>query len=425
MNRIIRWIALVFIVLSVTHFLGNPLFAQEKVSLKTVVIDAGHGGKDPGTIGQRVQEKKITLAIALKLGKLIRENDQNIHVLYTRDKDEFIELHERADIANRNKADLFVSIHCNANPSHALHGVETYVMGLHRSEANLDIAKKENASILMEPDYNRNYNGFDPNSDESYITFSLFQNAFMDQSTAFASTIQHEMKDRTGMNDRGVRQAGFLVLYKTTMPSVLVETGFLSNPEEEKFLISEEGQEYIAAAIFKAFQKFRKTMERTSSSSIKESGSVQPAMVSLPAQKDSGIPAKAGPIEKKCIKEAKTSPVDPTKEPLTKKKDLPAKPDKKTPVLIPHEKVWFCVQVAISPKEIGTQAKKFEGLSEVRMYRHEGVYKYTTGNEQTVGDALKLLETVKKKGFSDAFVVAFNGEERITIEQARKLMRAQ
>jgi N-acetylmuramoyl-L-alanine amidase len=389
-----RWICLIFLVMILSVFGENPVAGQEKTVMKTVVIDAGHGGKDPGTIGQKVQEKKITLAIALKLGKLIRENYNQIKVIYTRDKDEFIELHQRAEIANQNRADLFISIHCNANPSHALHGAETYVMGLHRTAANLDIAKKENSSILMEPDYSKNYNGFDPNSDESYITFTLFQNAYLDQSTELAATIQDEMKDRTGLNDRGVRQAGFLVLYKTTMPSVLVETGFLSNPEEEKFLLSDNGQEYIASAIFKAFQKFR--------GSIEKSGNYYPS-------------------ENKKVKQE--SPLKPETVVLKKEKPVPAIPESKVLTNV-RPTVWFCVQVATEPKDIGIHARKFEGLKDVRMYRHQGMFKYTSGVEKSAEDALKLLAELKNRGFHDAFVIAFNGDERITIEQARKLISA-
>lgn len=252
-----RYIALIFLIVILSVFSEKKSFSQEKTSIIKVVIDAGHGGKDPGTIGKKAQEKNIALQIALKLSEDIRNQCKGVTVILTRTTDEFIELHERAEIANRCKADLFISIHCNSNPKHTFHGAETYVMGLHRTEANLDVAKKENAAILMEPNYSSIYNGFDPNSDESYITFTLFQNAYLDQSTRFASFVQDEMKDRVGMDDRGVRQAGFLVLYKTTMPSVLVETGFLSNPEEEKFLMSEKGQQYIASAICRAFCKFK------------------------------------------------------------------------------------------------------------------------------------------------------------------------
>jgi N-acetylmuramoyl-L-alanine amidase len=259
-----RCIALILIILSVSVLPEKRVFSQEKMSITKVVIDAGHGGKDPGTIGKKAQEKNVALQIALKLSEEIRNQCKGVTVICTRTTDEFIELHERAEIANRSKADLFISIHCNANPKHIFQGAETYVMGLHRTEANLDIAKKENAAILMEPDYSSNYNGFDPNSDESYITFTLFQNAFLEQSTRFASLVQEEMKDRVGMNDRGVRQAGFLVLYKTTMPSVLIETGFLSNPEEEKFLTSQKGQQYIASAICRAFREFKAKSEGNS-----------------------------------------------------------------------------------------------------------------------------------------------------------------
>ena len=256
-----RYFTLFSMIIAFSLLSEVSVFSQEKTNITKVVIDAGHGGKDPGTIGKKSQEKNVALQIALKLSEEIRSKCKGVTVICTRTTDEFIELHERAEIANRSKADLFISIHCNANPKHTFLGAETYVMGLHRTEANLEIAKKENAAILMEPDYSTNYNGFDPNSDESYITFTLFQNAFLEQSTRFASFVQDEMKDRVGMNDRGVRQAGFLVLYKTTMPSVLIETGFLSNVEEEKFLMSEKGQEYIAAAICRAFCKFKAKWE--------------------------------------------------------------------------------------------------------------------------------------------------------------------
>jgi N-acetylmuramoyl-L-alanine amidase len=286
------------------------VFSQEKTHISKVVIDAGHGGKDPGTIGKKSQEKNVALQIALKLSEEIRSKCKGVTVICTRTTDEFIELHERAEIANRSKADLFISIHCNANPKHSFLGAETYVMGLHRTEANLEIAKKENAAILMEPDYSTNYNGFDPNSDESYITFTLFQNAFLEQSTRFASFVQDEMKDRVGMNDRGVRQAGFLVLYKTTMPSVLIETGFLSNPEEEKFLMSEKGQQYIAAAICRAFCKFKAKWEgngKELASAGDKKVPVPPASITKqaenPVNKDTSVKPKEKQKEKTSAKD--------------------------------------------------------------------------------------------------------------------------
>jgi N-acetylmuramoyl-L-alanine amidase len=356
-------------------------FPQEKIRISKIVIDAGHGGKDPGTLGKKTQEKTVTLAIALRLGRLIRENMKGETVLYTREADRFIELHERANIANRNQADLFISVHCNANRSQSFHGAETYIMGLHRTEANLEIAKLENASILMEPDYAVNYEGFDPNSDESYITFTLFQNAYLDQSTELAAFIQDELKDRVGLNDRGVRQAGFLVLYKTTMPSVLVETGFLSNPDEENFLVSEKGQEYVAGAIFRAIRRFKNQLEGVSGTSLAKSD-----------------PAGETPGQ---LKEKTTPAVENTGK--TEKGEI-----------------CFRIQVAASPKELDTKSSRFRGLADVRVYRHQGMFKYTTGNEPRLEDALKLLSQVKKKGFKDAFVVAFRGDQRITIEEAKK-----
>jgi N-acetylmuramoyl-L-alanine amidase len=378
----ITWI-LVFSILINLH-----AFSQEKILLTKVVIDAGHGGKDPGALGRRSQEKNITLQIALKLGELIREGCRNVKVYYTRDKDEFIELHQRAGLANRVKADLFISIHCNSNPSHTFRGAETYIMGLHKSEANLAIAKQENASILMETDYTATYNGFDPNSDESYIVFSLYQDAFMEQSRNFATIVQDEMKNRGGLNDRGVRQAGFLVLYKTTMPSVLVETGFLSNAEEEKFLLTSSGQDYIASAIFKAFKKFKEKMEGTEE--VKEKEVV-------------------------AVNKDKPAIIQP-------KKDNVIKIDKRLVQNSTVALVAFRVQVAISAKDIGIKAKQFEGLQDIKIYKHQGLYKYTTGDESSLEAAIKLQEEVQRKGFKDAFVVAFQGDERITIAQAKKLI---
>ena len=386
-----RFILLLVFIPYLLFFFVNSITAQEKTTISTVVIDAGHGGKDPGTIGRHTQEKRITLAVALKLGEMIRTGSGDVKVLYTRNKDEFIELFQRAEVANRNKADLFISIHCNANPSHVLHGAETYIMGLHRTHANLEIAKQENASILMEPDYTINYNGFDPNSDESYITFTLFQNAFLDQSSGFAAMVQDELNDRVGLNDRGVRQAGFLVLYKTTMPSVLIETGFLSNPEEEKFLISEKGQEYIASAIFRAFKKFKEKTEG------------HPAVI---VKKE---PEKL-PVTTIAKKESFQKPSDK----IIKKTTGPIQPDK--------NEVVFRVQFKLSAKEIKITPDKFPGIPDVMMYRHLGYFKYTSGNEKNLEDAMKLLDAIKSKGYTDAFVVGFHGSERITIAEAKGLL---
>ncbi|MEZ4887860.1 MAG: N-acetylmuramoyl-L-alanine amidase [Chitinophagales bacterium] len=238
-------------------FLNAPLY-----SIKTVVIDAGHGGKDTGCSGAHSREKDIALNIALKLGSYIEQNVPGVKVIYTRKTDVFIELHERAAIANHNQADLFISIHCNAAKNHPnVHGTETYIMGLDKSAENLDVSRRENSVILLENNYEHNYDGFDLNDYESNIIFSLYQNAFLNQSIDFASSIENEFKNQTKRYSRGVKQESFLVLYKTTMPSVLVEAGFLTNSAEETYLKSAEGQTYIASAIYRAFKAYKTKLE--------------------------------------------------------------------------------------------------------------------------------------------------------------------
>jgi len=383
--------------------IADSTFSQKKTNIRKVVIDAGHGGKDPGAIGRHAKEKNITLAIALKLGKVIRENLSDIDVIFTRDKDVFVELYQRAEVANRNKADLFISIHCNANPSRVFQGAETYVMGLHKSKQNLEISKLENASILMEPDYLARYDGFDPGSDESYITFTLFQNAYLNQSTEFAAEVQNELKDRVGMDDRGVRQAGFLVLYKTTMPAVLIETGFLSNPVEESYLMSATGQDHIANAIFRAFNSYKQRLEKTTPTLI------QPKKDQT-VDKIDNLPVPGG---------AKKEVVKPAEVPVMNK-------NIKTDSSEDHKPdIWFCVQIATYPSDIGVKNAKFKGLSKVSVYQQGGLYKYIVGKEKELSKSLILVKELRTRGFKDAFVVAFNGTERITVDEAKRLLNKQ
>lgn len=234
----------------------NPARAK----IKTVVIDAGHGGHDTGCRYGGVEEKNVALAIALRLGKLIEQNFKDVKVIYTRTNDTFIELRERPAIGNRNNADVFISIHCNANPKTTVYGTETYVMGLHKTQGNLDVAKRENEVILLEDNYEKHYEGFDPNSPEGHIYFSLFQNAYLDQSLTLASNIEKQLMANK-RTSRGVKQAGFLVLWKANMPSILIETGFLSNDQERNFLKSSAGQDSLATGIFNAFKAYKTTLE--------------------------------------------------------------------------------------------------------------------------------------------------------------------
>ena len=381
------------------------LFAQRSGYTYTVVIDAGHGGHDPGALGQQSREKNINLAIALKLGKLIRASLKDVRVIYTRDKDYFVELYRRAGLANESKADLFISIHCNANKNHTLKGAETYIMGLHKSEANLNIAKLENAAILLESDYQSTYNGFDPNSDESYIIFSLNQNTNLDKSTDFAAAIQEQLEARVGLNNRGVRQAGFLVLYKTTMPSVLVETGYLSNPDEERFLMSDKGQDFIAAAIYRAF----KEIAGVDSISATPTG----------AAKISDLTHQE--ITETENKKSDTTPV--VKDGAKNKPQASKNSNQKPQHVDPSGKLSYRVQIAAETKKLRTDAPKFSRFKDVRMYQHGGMYKYTVGNEADLATALRLLAEVKENGVRDAFVVIFRNDERIPQAEADRLMR--
>ena len=248
----------IFIALALSCGMG---FSQKKETyhVRTVVIDPGHGGAKPGASGSRSQEKDITLAVAKKFGKLIHDNYPDVKVIYTRTSDVDISLGERARIANRNKADLFISIHANSHPTSTPTGVETFVMGLSKSASNLEVAKKENADILLEADYktNKDYAGFDPNSDESYIIFTLAQNAYLEKSLNFAQAIQTQYKNNLKTINRGVKQAELFVLYKTAMPAVLTEIGFISNPTEEAYMLSKEGQANIAMCLFNAFMNYK------------------------------------------------------------------------------------------------------------------------------------------------------------------------
>ena len=257
----VRKFGLTALIIAITLLISasTPLPHDSKVDI--VVIDAGHGGHDDGTHGRILKEKDLALSIALKVGNYIEKNIPGVKVIYTRKDDRYLALDERASIANKNKADLFICIHANANPNIKAFGTETFVMGLHKDEGNLAIAQRENSVILMDENYEERYEGFNPNSPESYILFSLTQSAYQESSLKFAQKVENQFKERVGRLSRGVKQAGFVVLWRTTMPSVLIETGFLTNSTEEKFLAGEEGQELIASGIYRAFKEYKNEVE--------------------------------------------------------------------------------------------------------------------------------------------------------------------
>ena len=363
MSETVKRFRNIFGILFLIIMMPALLLSQAPPKISRVVIDAGHGGKDPGAIGKNSREKDIVLQVALKTGAYIEQYCEDVEVIYTRKTDEFIELHKRAQIANENGADVFISIHCNSNPSSKPYGTETFVMGLHKSTENLDVAKTENAAIFYEEDYKTQYEGFDPNSDEDYIVLSMFQSANIDQSIGLSSKVQQQFTDRVGRKDRGVKQAGFWVLYKTTMPGILIELGFLSNPQEEKFLMSESGQDYMASAIFRAFRDFKKEFED-------QNGDMKPLVVNPPE---------------------------------------------------PEQQVFYRVQFASYKKEKSLDFRKFRGLDQIKMYEHDGQYKYTAGNTENFEDAKKLKEDLREKGYKDVFVVAFMNGERISLDKAKAI----
>ena len=391
MKRII----LVFVILIVSGINFQFCPPQDPYKIKVVVIDAGHGGHDPGAVGKHSKEKNIALAIALKTGKYITDNFKDVKVIYTRDTDVFIKLWRRAQIANQAHADLFISIHCNSNDSPKPYGTETWVMGLHKSKANLAVAQKENAAILLESDHQEKYDNFNPNSPESYIAFSLFQSAFRDQSIDFATKVEGEFKNRAKRHDRGVKEAGFLVLWKTTMPSVLIETGFVSNPNEEKYLLSESGQNNLASSIYRAFKAYKKEMEGENYVAPKE-------------QTPKSEPTATDP-----------QPEQPKTEPQAEKK-----PEVKNPEQVDTAEVTivFGVQFATTKEKKPASAAAFKGMEDVWNYYHSGYYKYVAGKYTTLDEAAKHLKVVREKGFSDAFVVAFKNGKRITPKEAMKII---
>jgi N-acetylmuramoyl-L-alanine amidase len=339
-------------------------------------------------LGKNSREKDITLSIVLKLRDYINQNMKDVKVVLTRDDDTFVELHRRARIANEKKADLFISVHCNSTHSATVFGAETFVMGLHKSQANLAVAKAENAAILLEDDYVEKYDGFDPNSPEGNIFFNMMQNAFLDKSLAYAGKVQHQLVDNLKLFDRGVKQAGFLVLYKTAMPGVLIETGFISNAREEKFLLSEKGQDQVAYAIYKALREYKNQIENKPSEP-------QPEDTLVAANQSSDVfkNANAGnPVSTGAVVEA---------------------PD--------PDAVAFRVQFAIYPDSKPLDSKIFDGIKDVQVYFHSGSYKYTSGNFNDIDAALLWRKEMISKGYKDAFIVAFKGKNRITIDEAKRL----
>jgi N-acetylmuramoyl-L-alanine amidase len=365
----------------------NPYPSGRKV--RVIVLNAGHGGSDPGCHGLKHFEKDVALSITLKVGKYIEENLKDVKVIYTRKSDVFVPLNEIASHANKNNADLFVCIHCNAAVNKQVFGSETYVMGLHKTKGNLEVAKRENAAILYEEDYKKKYEGFDPNSDEANIIFNMYQNAFLEQSLNYASKVQEEFKKNKNLTDKGVKQAGFLVLWKTSMPSVLIETGFLTNAEEEKYLGSQKGQDQIAFAIYKAFKNYKAEVE------------------GYDAGPENEIRPRISEEQVEAIEQHLHSPVVDTLKP---------------PAPLVENKIFFKIQIANSSKKIPLNSSKFSSVKNVEEIEEDKTFKYLTGNFKTMEEAFEEQRRLRKQGFSDAFTVAFINGKKSSMKEARELL---
>ena len=353
----------------------------------TVVIDPGHGGRDPGAVGRKGKEKNINLNVALKLGNLIQANHKDVRIVYTRQKDVFVTLDKRAQIANNAKADLFISIHTNSVArGRTVRGTETYTLGLHRTDDNLEVAKNENSVILIENDYEQRYAGFNPNSAESYIIFEFLQDKNMEKSVDFATQIQRQFKHTAKRIDKGVHQAGFLVLRETTMPGVLVELGYISTPDEERYLLSEAGTSDLAKRIYQAFANYKSRHDSPSARSVEPSPT-------LPKESTPDKPA-----------------------PKTEKK-APAPAPKKSNTS--QGKPVFKIQILASDKKLSNQSKQFKGLSPVGYYQEKGLYKYTYGDNTDYNKVLRTKKQIASK-FKGAFIVAFKNGKKMDVNQAIK-----
>lgn len=395
-------------------FLVMFLFCPGVMSGKNfvVVIDPGHGGHDPGAVGKISKEKNINLNVALKLGKIIERNCKDVKVVYTRKTDVFIPLDKRADIANNAKADLFISIHTNALAKNRVAtGASTWTLGLAKSEANLDVAKRENSVILMEDDYQQRYAGFNPNSAESYIMFEFMQDKYMEQSVHLASLVQKQFKSRCNRVDRGVHQAGFLVLKASAMPSILVELGFISTPSEERYLNTETGTTNLANGIYRAFLAYKSEQEQRvgedNSATLRlaqEVEEVEAEDTPVVATKDIPQPTP----EPKVVASNKTK----TNSPIITKPQVQAVESAAI-----DDKPVFKIQILVATKPLPKNDRQFKGVSPIDYYKEKGMIKYTYGESTDYNKIARMKREIAAK-FKDAFIIAFKNGEKMDVHKA-------
>ena len=370
----------------------------------TLVIDAGHGGHDAGALGTFSKEKNINLNVALAFGRLVENNCPQVKVIYTRKTDVFIPLHKRADIANRNKADLFISIHTNALPKGArAMGLETYTLGMHRVSDNFDVAKRENSVILIEKDYKQHYEGFDPNSSESYIMFEFMQDKNMAQSVELARLVQKRTCAVAARPNKGVKQAGFLVLRETSMPSCLIELGFISTPSEEQFLNSDEGVASMGRGIYLAFCEYLAKYDKSFTVPFKPGENVKPQMTEP---------------EKETVKEEKKEEKKEDKK-EEKKEEKEEKNDASQQAEAPEksEAPVFKVQILTSRVKLKSGSRQLKGQEDADFYKDGNLYKYTVGASTNYNEIYRLRKQLLSK-FPEAFIIAFKNGQRMDVQQA-------
>lgn len=367
----------------------------------TLVIDAGHGGHDAGALGTFSKEKNINLNVALAFGRLVENNCPQVKVIYTRKTDVFIPLHQRADIANRNKADLFISIHTNALPKGArATGLETYTLGMHRASDNFDVAKRENSVILIEKDYKQHYEGFDPSSSESYIMFEFLQDKNMAQSVELARLVQKRTCAVAARPNKGVKQAGFLVLRETSMPSCLIELGFISTPSEEQFLNSDEGVASMGRGIYQAFCEYLAKYDKSFTVPFKPGEDVKPQMTEP---------------EKETVKEEKKEEKKETKEEKNDASQQAEAPEK-------SEAPVFKVQILTSSVKLKSGSRQLKGQEDADFYKDGNLYKYTVGASTNYNEIYRLRKQLLGR-FPEAFIIAFKDGQRMDVQQAIREFR--
>ncbi len=391
-----RFIHILFLLLSCTVM---AMAADKKF---TLVIDAGHGGHDAGAVGAISKEKNINLKVALAFGRYVEQNCPDVRVVYTRKTDVFVTLNGRADIANKAKADLFVSVHTNAVERGYVKGFEVYTLGMHRAADNLDVAKRENSVITLESDYRSHYQGFDPNSSESYIMFEYMQDKNMENSVKLAKYIQRNVCSTASRQDKGVHQAGFLVLRETSMPSCLIELGFISTPEEERDLNDPIVQDRLAYGIFQGFQNYR--------------GKVAPA-VTVP--EIAAKPAETAVAEEKTT-EPEVQPVVAETVKGQREQEQQTEKTEEKPVVQTAEKKEapvFKVQIVASSRRLGKNDAAFKGLDNISSYTEGGMYKYTYGASENYNEIYSLRKQILDK-FPQAFIIAFKNGEKTDVNSA-------